>query len=167
MNNKGITIVALIITVILLLILAGIGIGSGGKTLARLKLEEMRTNMLLIEAKAREYVENANFKLGIGTDDEKKQRIDIAKAELKGEELNTKPNYIISTNANEFVFYYKLGEEHLKEMGMPKIESNSKDGEYVIEYDIDKATIEVYNSKGYKKDNQEYHSLEDIKNLDI
>ena len=55
---------------------------SGTDIIKRAKLEELKTNMLLIETKAKECVENANFKLGktdnLG-DTEKTTRINEAK----------------------------------------------------------------------------------------
>ena len=60
-KNKGITMVALVITIALLLILAGISIGTGGNIIKRTELENLKTGMLLIEVKGKEYVENANF----------------------------------------------------------------------------------------------------------
>ena len=62
-KNKGITMVALVITIVLLLILAGISIGTGGNIIKRTELENLKTGMLLIEVKGKEYVENANFNL--------------------------------------------------------------------------------------------------------
>ena len=63
-ENKGITLVALTITIIVLLIIAGIAIYSGNDIIKNAKLESLKTNMLLIQAKAKDYCEEASFKLG-------------------------------------------------------------------------------------------------------
>ena len=63
-ENKGVTLVALIITIVVLLIIASIGVYSGKETIQKANLEAIRTNMLLIEAKAKGVVEKANFQLG-------------------------------------------------------------------------------------------------------
>ena len=63
-NENGVTLIALIVTIIVLLIIAGISIYTGTKTIKEAKLEELKTNMLLIEAKARGLVEETNFQLG-------------------------------------------------------------------------------------------------------
>ena len=162
--NKGVTLVALSVMIIILLILAGVGIYNGKETIEKANLEGLRTNMLLVEAKAKEYVENANFKLGIGTDEQKKERMEDAKSELKGTAIE-KPDYITSENPSDFVCYYKLSTEQLKEMGISNVKSDN--GEYVVEYDIDNATVEIYNADGFEKDNVVYHSLEEIENLNI
>ena len=57
-NQRGITLVVLTITIIILMILAGITIHTGTESIQKANLEGLKTNMLLIETKAREYVEN-------------------------------------------------------------------------------------------------------------
>ena len=54
-NNKGITLIALTITIIILLILASITIYSGKESIKKAQLESLKTNMLLIKAKAKEH----------------------------------------------------------------------------------------------------------------
>ena len=56
MKNKGITLVALTITIIILLIIAGISISVGKSMIKKANLEELKTNMLLIKTKGKEYV---------------------------------------------------------------------------------------------------------------
>ena len=70
-KNNGVTLLALVITIVVLLIIAGITVYEGKETINRAKLEELRTNMLLIQAKSKEYVEEANFKIGKSTDETK------------------------------------------------------------------------------------------------
>ena len=77
-STSGITLIALAITITVLAILIGISIYSGKETIQQAKLEELKTNMLLIQAKSKEYVEKANFKMGINPDEkttEEKQKI--------------------------------------------------------------------------------------------
>ena len=108
-KNRGITLASLVITIIVLLIIAGISVYSGTDIIKRAKLEELKTNMLLIETKAKECVENANFKLGktdnLG-DTEKTTRINEAKKELKGIEITEADN--INIELNDYNYYYKL-----------------------------------------------------------
>ena len=108
-KNRGITLASLVITIIVLLIIAGISVYSGTDIIKRAKLEELKTNMLLIETKAKECVENANFKLGktdnLG-DTEKTTRINEAKKELKGIEITEADN--INIELKDYNYYYKL-----------------------------------------------------------
>ena len=55
-KENGITLIALGVTIIVLLIIASIGVYGGKETIKKAQLEEMRTNMLLIKAKSKEYV---------------------------------------------------------------------------------------------------------------
>ena len=70
-RTNGVTLISLSITIVILLILAGIALYSGSDTIKKAQLEELKTNMLLIQAKAREYVEDANFKMGVNPDEAK------------------------------------------------------------------------------------------------
>ena len=63
-KDKGITMVALVITIIVLIILSGVSVGTVNKIVKSSELENLKTNMLLIKVKGKEYIENANFKLG-------------------------------------------------------------------------------------------------------
>lgn len=63
-NSKGITLIILVISIIVLLILAGVTITAGTESIKKAKLETLRTNMLLIKAKGKEYCEEANFRTG-------------------------------------------------------------------------------------------------------
>ena len=57
-EQRGITLIALVITVILLLIIGGISITKGSDLVEKSKVETIETNMLTIKAKAKEYAEN-------------------------------------------------------------------------------------------------------------
>ena len=161
-NEKGITLISLVLTIIILLIIAGITINVGTKTIKQTELEELKTNMLLIEAKAKEYVENANFKLGI-KEEEKASKVESAQGELKGTKLETIPSYITTSEGTEYVYYYELTNQHLEEMGLSNVKSDKKNGIYVVKYDVQNVQVEIYNSKGY---NGKY-SLTEIEEAEV
>ena len=60
--ENGITIIALIITIILMLILVGVGMHFGSDALDKAKLEDIKTNMISIKTKAKIVAEQYNFK---------------------------------------------------------------------------------------------------------
>jgi type II secretory pathway pseudopilin PulG len=62
-KNEGITLSTLLIVIIILLILLGSILVLCINQLKKNELEELKTNLLLIQAKAIEYVEEANFKI--------------------------------------------------------------------------------------------------------
>lgn len=172
--------ISLVITIVVLLIIAGISIEQGNKAIKVSKLENIKTNMLLIEAKAKEYLENANFNLGTNiekvTQEEKNNRINKAKENLQGTEIidgsifngniNITTGKIAEDNAN-YIYYYKLTKEDLEKIGLKEVKSDEKNGWYVIKYDIKSDKAEIYNLKGYEEDNKIYYSLSEIKNLNL
>lgn len=172
--------ISLVITIVVLLIIAGISIEQGNKAIKMSKLENIKTNMLLIEAKAKEYLENANFNLGTNiekvTQEEKNNRINKAKENLQGTEIidgsifngniNITTGKIAEDNAN-YIYYYKLTKEDLEKIGLKEVKSDEKNGWYVIKYDIKSDKAEIYNLKGYEEDNKIYYSLSEIKNLNL
>ena len=173
-GNKGITIVALVIIVILLLILGGISTGTGGNLIKKTRLENLKTNMLLVKVKAKEYVENANFNLGtmfekLTDETERNNRIQKAKEELKGEDVtNTISSYNINVNdTSENVYYYKLNTQTLLDIGLSNLESDEKQGWYIVKYDIVNTEVEVYNTKGFENNSTKYYSLGELENIEI
>jgi len=149
-QEKGVTLVTLVITVILLVILAGITVYSGADVIKRANLESMRTNMLLIQAKAKEYVEEADFKMGPNPTNEKKGEV----MSNVCDEAGLKSAYdegITTINGNDTRGYYLVTEEAYSNMGLNKIKEELKDGEaYLLKFDIDNLNVEVYNTIGYE-----------------
>lgn len=181
-KNKGITMVALVITIVLLLILAGISIGTGGNIIKRTELENLKTGMLLIEVKGKEYVENANFNLGTGfeklkDETEKSKRIDAAKSKLKGKEITDASQlpetFEITTDQfnneknEKLEYYYELSDYDLEDMGMANEETKNIKGDIIIKYGIKDNTVEVYNTQGFTKDDKTYYKLSDLRNLEV
>ena len=165
MKNKGITLVALTITIIILLIIAGISISAGGNMIKKANLEGLKTNMLLIKAKAKQYVEEANFKIGKSTEDAskisevrneiyvEKAKLDVATNEVKNKINVTGDNFYVVTKADNKDTY--------SEWGLDKIDLEN--GEYyVIEFNENDLTVEVYNTLGF---NGKY-SLTDIDQIE-
>ena len=145
-KNNGVTLLALVITIVVLLIIAGITVYEGKETINRSKLEELRTNMLLIQAKSKEYVEEANFKIGKSTDETKIAEIRKAIYET---EAKLEPATGISTSSEIPVSEcYKVTAEAMKQWGLDKVELENKEY-YLIKFDDSNATVEVYNTLGY------------------
>lgn len=119
-NSKGITLVALIITVIVMFILISISVEYGGNQIQKAKLEDTKTEMIVIKGKAQIIAEKNSF------DND---------SELKGEQQE---------NGN-----YKLSENDLKEMGIEDIDLDN-DSYYEVRYftkdenDKDKIDVDVY-----------------------
>ena len=167
-KNRGITMVALVITIVVLLIIAGISIGAGNNAIKNSKLENLKTNMLLIEAKAKEQIENAKFRLGTNT----------AKGEFIGDEIvdgiifnnnaQITKEKIQEDNTNN-IYYYKLSTQNLTDMGLKNVKSDEKNGYFIVKYNLkDKdSTIEIYNTKGFDDEGNISYSLTDIKQVKL
>lgn len=162
-NNKGVTLIALAVTIIIMIIIAGIAIYSGKESIRNAKLEALKTNMLLIKAKAKEYVEEVSFRIGVTTginESEVENRRNQARTEIyineaKLEKLTDTSQIPGVTSQNT----YKVGHEALKNMGLEKIED--KKSEYWITFDEENCKVEIYNTQGY---NGKY-SLTDLENI--
>lgn len=170
-KNRGITMVALVITIVVLLIIAGISIGAGNNAIKNSKLENLKTNMLLIEVKAKEQIENAKFRLGTSfnkaTEEEKTNRVNTAKSEFKGKEIvdgNIFNNNIKEDNKNN-IYYYKLSTQDLIDMGLKNVKSDEKNGYYIVKYNLQDSTIEIYNTEGFDDEGNVAYSLTDIKQV--
>ena len=173
-NENGITLVVLTITIIILLILAGITVYTGKDSIQKANLEELKTNMLLIQTKAREYVENASFDLGIDPQNATNEMKANAQNELIGEDkgtLVTSSDSITEALLNMGIHQEdidngrvcKLTTENLKKMGINDVESNDEEGWYVIVYNIDDTTAEIYHTIGY----QGKHTLTEIEQIEL
>ena len=177
-EDRGITITTLVITIIVLLIIVGISAGTSNKVIKSSELENVKTNMLLIKAKGKQYVENANFKLGTNFNNstDKNKRIESAKEELKGEKITDAAifeqnigitNEDITKENDDYIYYYKLDEDDLTDMGLSNVKSDEKSGWYIIKYDIKNVEVEVYNTYGFERDGNKYFSLTELQNINI
>lgn len=173
-ENKGVTLIALMITIVILLIIAGIAIYSGKDIIRRADLEALRTNMLLVEAKARGLVEEANFQLGPNfdynlTDTESTQkmsevRTSIYVTENKLQKLSeTSVSIPSGSNIPTGDNVYVMTEETYALWELKSVYNEFEDGEvYLIAFDEQNAIVEIYNTLGY----QGNYSLTQIDNLE-
>ena len=173
-DSKGITMVALVVTVIVIMILAGITVYMGTGTIRNTALQTFKTNMLLIEAKAREYVENASYDLGVKPAEATPEMINKAKSELKGtpttesDKSKLQEMGIDSSITNtEYVYIYKLSTDDLREMGINDVDSDDTDGWYIVIYNIPDVSVKVYNTTGFEiSDGNTKYGLDDIRDID-
>lgn len=164
-KDKGVTLVALTITIVVLLIIAGIALYNGKGTIQEANLEALRTNMLLIEAKAKGVVEEANFQLGPDFQKESELgtiRTNLYVTENKLQKLSDSGITVsseIPTGDNVYVFT----QETASLWALDNVYSELEDGEYyLIEFNEKEATVEIYNTIGY----QGHYSLTEIDGLD-
>ena len=159
-DNRGITLIALIVTIVILLILTGVTITAGTESIKKAKLETLRTNMLLISGKGKEYCEEANFRAGTNNEVDKGTEYLLNDKQLK--QVSSIPN-----SSETYDFIAELDETELKRIGLNEV-ANSKDiGSFYIGFKIIENQVEVYSEKGYKsKDGTTNYKLSDIENLE-
>ncbi len=164
-NNKGVTLVALVVTIIVLMSVALIAVNSGKENISKAKLEQIKTNMLLIQAKAKESVEEANFKMGINPNDEKKAEVrnevyvqQVGLKPAKDVEMQDIPYSIESIKEQSYI----VTDEVLEKWGLNKIERETNEY-YLVKFDETNVKVEVYNTLGY----EEKYSLTEIENIHL
>jgi len=146
-EQKGITLVALIITIIVMLILAAVTIHFGTNLLDKSKKEDLKTTMLLIQSKTKIIKEKKDFG-------------DIE--ELTGISLANNTEYTISRNFQnkldeiENADLYILNSENLASMGITDNTNNEKF--YIVDYN----NSEIYYSLGYKEGSSTLYSLSEL-----
>ena len=138
-NDKGITLATLTITIIMMVIVAGIVIYYGSNAIKQAKVQDVRTNMLLIQAEIKEYVEQAKF--------EGKDTIDGV----------VKDGVALSIYESPQTDYYVI--RNIEEIGLHELYSE----DYYIAYDIDSTMVDVYYIPGVKDSSgYTYHTLSEI-----
>lgn len=151
-EQKGITLTMLVITIIVLIIITSITIYTGSNLIDRTNLQNLNTNMLLIQAKVKTIGEDAKFnKNDAQILGQKVSEITDNQPVLKLVDEN-----IIDTPDT----YYLLSQEDLNNMGLEKIKIEEG---FVVSYD----TQEIIYVKGFETNNSIYYKLSDTKGLQI
>lgn len=175
-NNKGITMITLVITMIVLGIIVGITVTLGTEEIKNVKIQNIQTNMLLIEAKAKEYVQNARFDLGVKPDEATDEMKEKASAELEGAGKGTKvtsSSRVVSQLANIGISssdvtagnVYQLSTEDLEKMGIHNVNSDDAEGWYVIVYNLTNSTVKIYNTEGIETKEGIKYCLDEIRDI--
>lgn len=156
-KQNGVTLVTLAITIVVLIILATVSVHYGKTLITEAKLQDLRTNMLLIQAEAKKGLEEVKFRtanLDESNEEQLLAQINQIKADnLKGEKLqgseaesSAQSTGVITEDISN---YYYLNEETLKQMGFKDIEKEEY-GYFVVYYNIEEITVEVINTNGYE-----------------
>ena len=149
-NNKGITLVALTLTIIILIIITSVTVYTGTNIIKQVSLQNTNTDMMLIQAKVKTIAEQAKFNKD--------------NSNYKGTPLvqvldNKKTDKLVDEGIVEDITkYYLLSKSDLDSMGLEKIDI--ADG-YLVNYENE----EIIYVRGFQKDYNTYYKLSDIKNL--
>ncbi len=158
-KENGITLIILVITVMVLMVIAGVIIDSGLKSIKQAEQESLRTNMLLIQAAGKQYVENANFHIGTEEKSEEEKE-NIKNEDLKGTPTTDLPGGISLKEGEEA---YSLSMDDMRDMGLSdEIVRTAED--YIIIYNIKNQSVDVIYKLGTIVNNEKVFSLSEMEN---
>lgn len=149
-NSKGITLVSLVITIIILMIITSVTIYTGSNVIKQVTLQNVNTDMMLIRAKVKTMEEQAKFN---------KDNSNYKGTPLINVLDNKKIDKLVDEGIVEDITkYYLLSKDDLNSMGLEKVDI--ADG-YLVNYE----TEEIIYVRGLEKDDNTYYKLSDIKDL--
>lgn len=151
-NENGVSLPILIILIVLMIIIASVIVNYGINMAEESRLQDLRTNMLLIQADAKKDLEEVCFQtanLDASKEEDLARINEIKKENLKGvlvqgSEAESSIPQEITVDENS----YYLNETILNEIGVKDLNSE-KYGYFIVKYDFTNTTVEVINTKGY------------------
>ena len=159
-NDKGITMLSLVVMLVVLMMLATITMYYGNSAMKEAKLQDLKTNMLLIQAAVKGDLEKYHFETSnlSNANEKEAQKSNY----LKGTKLANPQNELKQEIFNEIkedypqidgnFDYYYLNTSDLMELGIKDVESSNEDGHYIVAYSMNSIypnIVEVINTKGY------------------
>jgi Tfp pilus assembly protein PilE len=162
-NEKGITLIVLVITIIVMFIIASITVYQGKEIIIDAKLDTAETNLLTIEAKAKGYAEEIDA-MTWNLDEDKKEEERDAKFKDYGMTPTTiSSNYNINSQINK-ENAYTVTAEALQNMGLSDLAE--KNEEFIVVYDYDDYKImDVIYTKGVSDNNNTYYTLSELQEI--
>lgn len=148
-QNKGITIVALVITVIVMLILAAVTIEIGVDEVESAKLEDLKTTMLLIKGRAQIVADKEEF----GENYDSTGMIKLTDA--TGYNTANLQNIFNDNTSSLYIW-----EQTAMDNNNIDVEITKEDF-FVVDYE----TGEVYYSLGFTYEDNTYYSLTELQNI--
>ncbi len=150
-KEKGITMISLVITMIVLVILASVTIYVGNDVINQAKLQTINTNMMLIQAKVKTIAEQVEF------DSTTNSYVGTKLSEISDNKIQ-KLIDSGSIPSSDMEKCYFLSQYSLNSMGLGKVKV--EDG-YVVDYEKN----EVWYVKGFEKKGEVYYKLSDMRQL--
>ena len=162
-ENKGITIISLIIIIIVMCIVAGITLKQGTTLIKQVNVDNYKTNMISIKAKSKVIAEEVNSKVWDIPEEEKlTKRQEIYETEYGMKKTDFAEKQIEGLDSNIGTEYecYIITEQTLKKMGLSDID---KIEDYVIVYNLqDYTLLDVVYKPGIKYNEKTYYTLSNL-----
>ena len=166
-EQRAITLISLVITIVILLILATIGIGAGIETINSSKLTKFNTEMKIMQLKANEWYDEYN---SAKSDEEKQEIINRGESIVSGEgqsEVVKQANKVFSLEESGIVFndtdqiredYRYYSNQKLKNLGVDGVEQD-------FFVNIKNRTVVSYEGLSYK--GEMYYTISQLPQMDI
>lgn len=156
-SQKGVTIIALVITIVILFIMASIAINEGSNLIDQAKAQTHETNMLSIEAKVKGYAEDIEAIVWTKNDSEKQKERE-KKFKEYGLEITTISSEI--QNAIPDNYAYEITDEGLKKMSLSDIIGKR----YIVIFDKNNyKNMDIVYKEGINYNNTTYYTLSQLK----
>lgn len=149
-SNKGITMVALLVTIVIMILLAAVTINIGTREIERAKLEDLKTTMLLIKGRAQIVADKEEF----GENYDSTGMLTLEEATR----YNTSNLQSIFSNIDTSNLY--IWEQTAMDNNNIQVTVTNTDF-YVVDYE----TGEVYYSLGFTYEDNTYYSLTELQNV--
>lgn len=162
---KGISLIKMTITIVVLIIIVAVAVNLSIIAVEHEQLEDLKTNMLLIQAKAKTYSEEVSVQT-VNLDEEKEEDSEkikgVEEEQLVGIKLSECTKEIQEkaklAGVTEFEQYYCLNKQDLEKM---EINIDLAEGEYyLVKYDFQDTEI-VY-TKGFRHEGKTCYTLTEI-----
>ena len=152
-KQKGVAIPVLIIGIVIIIAIATVIVHYAKNMVEENRLQDLRTNMLLIQAETKKDLEEVCFQTA-NLDPKKEEDLakinQIKKENLKGQlvqESEIKNSIPQEIEMDQNCYY--LDESNLNEIGVKDLNSDEY-GYFIVKYDFTNITVEVINTKGYE-----------------
>lgn len=165
-ENKGITIIALVIMIIVILILAGISLIEGTSLIKQTKIENLMTNMITIRAKSKVFAEEVNAEVwDVEDKSTKRQNLYSEKYSMSvpSNETELISKVDSSVNTGNSCECYEITKETLSVMGLDELVNETENGEYIVVYDSsDYTNLDIIYQPGIQYKGETYYTLSSL-----
>lgn len=151
-NQNGASLPILIIVIVVIIVIAAVIANYAKEMVEEKSLQDLRTNMLLIQADAKKDLEEVCFQtanLDASKEEDLAKINEIKKENLKGvlvQDSDAETSIPQDITIDENCYY--LDEAVLNEIGVKDLNSEQY-GYFIVKYDFTNTTVEVINTKGY------------------
>jgi type II secretory pathway pseudopilin PulG len=167
-KESGITLVALVITVIILLIIASISVYEGTDAIKNAKIQTIDTNMLTIKAKAKAYGEEIDAAIWALSDEDKSRKKDELIKEYGMSATTINNSNIISQLDSEVSSDYDVYEisQMLKNIGLNDTQDSSSSSQYLVVYNSsDYTKMDIVYTTGVTYNGTKYYTLSALQQI--